>query len=58
MRLYLEPRSEFLVARELISQYFDGNKAVQPLVYRLVDDSHTAGADNFQYFIPVIQGCT
>src|SRR5678816_944763 len=43
--LFQEPRPNFAAERELWREQFDRDVALQPAIFRLVDDSHPASAD-------------
>ena len=55
--LALRPESaaEFLVSGEFVLEYFDGYQPVQPMAARFIDDSHAAGADDFQNLVAPVQ---
>ena len=53
--LIVEPAAEIRVVRQVAFQYLDGHKAIQPVAPGLIDIGHTAGADQFQYFIAIVQ---
>jgi hypothetical protein len=53
--LIVEPAAEIRVVRQVAFQYLDGHKAIQPVAPGLIDIGHTAGADQLQYFIAIVQ---
>ena len=53
--LVAEASAEFLVVEVFLTQYFDCHDRAGVEVLRLVNDSHTAVAYLFEYFIPAVQ---
>ena len=54
-RFIPEAAAELRVLRQLAFQYFDGHKPVKAMTLGLIDIGHTAGADQFQQLVAVIQ---
>ena len=55
VRLCLKAVFQLGIRRHLIAQDLDGNIAMQLMAHGLVDDRHTAAADDFQDLIAVIE---
>ena len=55
LRFRVESAAELLITRKLIFQYLHGNGAVQPVIQRAVYDRHTAGADDFQDLVAIVE---
>ena len=55
LRFRLEPTAELLIARKLLLEDLDRDKAVQAVIQRLIDLRHATGADVFENLIPVVQ---
>src|SRR4029450_11223518 len=43
--LFQEPRADLAAKRELGRKQLDGDRSLEPAVFRLIDDSHPASAD-------------
>ena len=51
----MEPAPEFGVLGQIVPENFDGHQAVEAVAAGLIDHCHAAGADDLQYFVPVVQ---
>ena len=54
-RFIPEAAAELCILRQLTFQNFDGHKPVKAVALGLIDVGHTAGADQFQQLIAVVQ---
>jgi len=51
----METAADLGILGQIVPQDLDGHIPVQPMAPGLVDSSHTADADQLQYFISVIE---
>ena len=53
--LILESAAKLLACKELILENFDGNRPVVDIVVGLIDNCHSANANDFLKFIPSVK---
>ena len=54
-RFVFESAAKILVGKEFIFQYLNGNDPVVNIIERLIDNGHSADADNLHDFVSSVQ---